>query len=287
MKFFKKKKQYGIAILILAIFSFAIMNGFIRYLADYYNVVMINIIRYWFLGSFLVMLNSFNIKRIKETSKSNFFYIQIFRGTMLAIQMCFAHYCFYKLGLVTTASIFAISPLLVTALSSLFLKEKVNWKRWLCVFSSFIGILLILRPGIIEFDPIIIIALGSTLSYAIYQILTRFVSKKDKVITSFFYTGFGGIFIMTLLTPFFYQTILAKHYIIILIVCILGSISHYLIIKAYEICEASLLQPFNYLQYIFIAIIGIFVFDEVLELPTIIGALIIIISGLYTYRKVK
>ena len=83
MKFFKKKNQYGIAILILAIFSFSIMNGFIRYLADYYNVVMINIIRYWFLGSFLVMLNSFNIKKIKETSKSNFFYIQVIHSKFL------------------------------------------------------------------------------------------------------------------------------------------------------------------------------------------------------------
>ena len=105
---------------------------------------------------------------------------------MLAIQMCFAHYCFLKLGLIETSAIFAVGPLMVTALSIIFLNEKVGWQRLVAIAFGFIGIMIILRPGMKVFDPLSILALACALSYAVYQILTRFVSKFDASETSFF-----------------------------------------------------------------------------------------------------
>ena len=122
---------------------------------------------------------------------------------MLAIQMCFAHYCFLKLGLIETSAIFAVGPLMVTALSIIFLNEKVGWQRLVAIAFGFIGIMIILRPGMKVFDPLSILALACALSYAVYQILTRFVSKFDASETSFFYTGITGAIILSFVGPFF------------------------------------------------------------------------------------
>ena len=124
-------------------------------------------------------------------------YLQIFRGSLLAIQMCFAHYCFLKLGLIETSAIFAIGPIMVTALSIIFLHEKVDWQRILTILSGFIGILIILRPGFKGFDPLSILALACAISYATYQILTRYVSSYDSPTTSFLYRHSWGIYFIS------------------------------------------------------------------------------------------
>ena len=250
------KNKKGIFLLIFAILCFSIMSGITRYLSEYYNVITLNMFRYWFFALFLISLNSNKNYSIIQVSKSKKKIIQIFRGSMLAIQMCFAHYCFLKLGLVQTSSIFAVGPLIVTALSVFILYEKVGWKRWTAIFCGFIGILIILRPGFKVFDPHLILALGCAFSYALYQVLTRFVSNYDSANTSFLYTGFAGAFILSFVGPFFTEDIKFFDWFLILIICILGTTAHYFVIKAYQASEASILQPFNYLQLVFVSIIG-------------------------------
>ena len=85
-----------------------------------------------------------------------------------------------------------------------FLQEKVGWKRLAAIAFGFLGILIILRPGIKVFDPFSLLALACAFSYAVYQILTRFVSAFDKSETSFFYTGITGAFILSFVGPLFY-----------------------------------------------------------------------------------
>ena len=281
------KNRIGIFFLIFAILCFSIMNGITRYLSEYYSVITLNMFRYWFFALFLVSLNSNQKFSIILVSKSKKKIIQIFRGSMLAIQMCFAHYCFLKLGLVQTSSIFAIGPLIVTALSVLILNEQVGWKRWTAIFFGFIGILIILRPGFKVFDPHLVLALGCAFSYALYQVLTRFVSSYDNANTSFLYTGFAGAFILSFVGPFFTEDIKLYDWLWILMICILGTTAHYFVIKAYQVSQASILQPFNYLQLVFVSIIGIFIFDEILEIPIVIGSGIIVSAGLYTFWRDK
>ena len=176
----------GILFLISAVLCFSIMNGITRELSETYNVITLNMFRYWFFAFILILMNNYNKKSTVLISKSKKQYLQIFRGSLLAIQMCFAHYCFLKLGLIETSAIFAIGPIMVTALSIIFLHEKVDWQRILTILSGFIGILIILRPGFKGFDPLSILALACAISYATYQILTRYVSSYDSPTTSFF-----------------------------------------------------------------------------------------------------
>ena len=280
-----KNKTTGILFIVSAVLCFSIMNGITKYLSEFYNVITLNMFRYWFFAVFLFFINSNKNKSIVIVSKSKNRLLQTFRGSMLAIQMCFAHYCFLKLGLIETSAIFAVGPLMVTALSIVFLNEKVGWQRLVAIAFGFIGIMIILRPGMKVFDPLSILALACALSYAVYQILTRFVSNFDTSETSFFYTGITGAIILSFVGPFFYIDVLKSDWILILMICFLGTSAHYFVIKAYQYSEASLLQPFNYLQLVFVSLIGIIVFNEVLEIPVLIGSLMIVFAGLFTFWR--
>jgi len=280
-----KNKTTGILFIVSAVLCFSIMNGITKYLSEFYNVITLNMFRYWFFAVFLFFINSNKNKSIVIVSKSKNRLLQTFRGSMLAIQMCFAHYCFLKLGLIETSAIFAVGPLMVTALSIIFLSEKVGWQRLVAIAFGFIGIMIILRPGMKVFDPLSILALACALSYAIYQILTRFVSNFDTSETSFFYTGITGALILSFVGPFFYIDVLKSDWILILMICFLGTSAHYFVIKAYQYSEASLLQPFNYLQLVFVSLIGMIVFNEILEIPVLIGSLMVVSAGLFTFWR--
>ena len=261
------------------------MNGVTKHLAETYNVITLNMFRYWFFALTIILINSKNKTAIMQTANSKRKLIQVFRGSLLAVQMCFAHYCFLELGLIETSAIFAVSPLFVTALAIIFLHEKLNLHRTIAISAGFIGVLIILRPGLDVFDPISYIALACAFGYASYQILTRFVSYYDSAGTSFFYTGISGALILSLVGPFFFTDLENFDWLLILIISFLGTSAHYFVIKAYQLSPASILQPFNYLQLVFNAIIGIIFFGESIEISVLIGSLIVVLAGLYSFKS--
>ncbi|HIG08222.1 MAG TPA: DMT family transporter [Alphaproteobacteria bacterium] len=277
--------KMGIVLMISAILCYSCMDGIIRYLSQHYNVITLGMFRYWFFALFIIIFHSRKGKSLKIVSKSKMQFLQILRSVILTVELCFAHYCFYKIGLIQTASIFAVGPLIVTALSVFVLKEAVGWRRWTAITVGFIGILIILRPGINVFDPFSFIALGCAFLYAVYQVLTRLVSRYDNNDTTLFYTGIVGVIILSSIGPFFYKEVQAIDWLWIFIISILGLSAHFCIIKALQLAEASMLQPFSYLHLVFVSIIGILVFNEILETSVLVGSIIVVSAGLYTFWR--
>ena len=163
------------------------------------------------------------------------------------MEMCFAHYCFLKIGLIETHAIFASCPLIVAVLALFILKEKFGWRRWAAIVLGFIGILIILRPGLKIFDPIALIAVACSFAFALYQVLTRYVSSDDEPNISFFYTGITGFVILSLVGPFFLTEISRIDGFYILIVCCLGTGGHFLMINAFKKAEASMPVSYTHL----------------------------------------
>ena len=271
--------------MISAIFLLSIMDGISKYLSQHYSVIAINMFRYWFFGALLIFLSYAPKEKKIKLPRTKYKYIQILRGTILAIEMCFAHYCFLKIGLIESHAIFASGPLIVAIFSLIILNEKFGWRRWSAIIFGFVGILIILRPGLKVFDPISLIAVGCAIAFSLYQVLTRYVSEEDDSDTSFFYTGATGLIVLTLIGPFFLTKIALIDVFFILAVCCLGAAGHYLMIKSFQNAEASLLQPFIYLHLVFVSFIGIFIFDENIDLPILIGSIIVIGAGLYTFWR--
>jgi len=281
----KNNVSLGILLMISAIFLLSIMDGISKYLSQHYSVIAINMFRYWFFGALLIFLSYVPKEKKIRVPKTKYKYIQILRGTILAIEMCFAHYCFLKIGLIESHAIFASGPLIVAIFSLIILNEKFGWRRWSAIIFGFVGILIILRPGLKVFDPISLIAVGCAIAFSLYQVLTRYVSDEDDSDTSFFYTGVTGLIVLTLIGPFFVTKIVFLDVFFILAVCCLGAAGHYLMIKSFQNAEASLLQPFIYLHLVFVSFIGIFIFDENIDLPILIGSIIVIGAGLYTFWR--
>ena len=279
---------FGITLMVITTFMFSSMDGVSRYLAEKNNVFTLVTMRYWFIA-FVMMVTCFFIKnRISDILNTKQPYIQFSRGVILSLNNCLVVYTFTLLGLVETHAIIACYPLIVAGLSVPFLGERVGWRRWMAIFTGFIGVIIILRPNTNVITEGSIFAIVGAIMFAVYLILTRYVSRSDTAITSFFWTGIGGTVTMSLISLFIWENILKEDYLWLLLMCILSAGSHFMMVKTLQVAEASVVQPFSYLQLVFGSIIGVTIFSESIDLMIIVGALVVIGSGLFTtWREYK
>ena len=279
---------YGISLMVITTFMFSSMDGFSRYLAENNNVFTLVTMRYWFITLVIIISFLFIKNPISEILKTNQPYIQFSRGIILSLNNCLVVYTFTLLGLVETHAIIACYPLIVAGLSVPFLGEKFGWRRWLAIFIGFIGVIIILRPTTNVVSEGSVFAIIGAIMFAVYLILTRYVSKSDTAVTSFFWTGIGGAVTMSIISLFIWDDILRKDYLWLFIMCLLSATSHFMMVKTLQVTEASVVQPFSYLQLVFGSIIGVTIFSESIDLMIIVGSLIVIGSGLFTtWREYK
>ncbi len=279
---------YGISLMVITTFMFSSMDGFSRYLAENNNVFTLVTMRYWFIA-LIILISCFFIKKpILEILKTNKPYIQFSRGVILSVNNCLVIYTFTLLGLVETHAIIACYPLIVAGLSVPFLEEKFGWRRWLAISIGFIGVIVILRPTTNVISEGSVFAIIGAIMFAVYLILTRHVSKSDAAVTSFFWTGIGGAVTMSIISLFIWDDILKEDYLWLFVMCLLSATSHFMMVKTLQVTEASVVQPFSYLQLVFGSIIGVTIFSESIDLMIIVGSLIVIGSGLFTtWREYK
>lgn len=274
--------RLGIILMTATSLVFAVQDGLSRHLAGEYNVLMVVMIRYWFFAAFVVAIARRQSGSIRAAARTAQPFVQILRGLMLATEICVMVMAFTLLGLVESHAIFACYPLLVAALSGPILGEAVGWRRWMAIGVGFIGVLVILQPGVTVFQPAALIPLTSATLFALYGLLTRYASRKDQAATSFFWTGTVGAVAMTAVGIWFWEPMSGRDWALMATLCVTGATGHWLLIKCYEVAEASAVQPFAYFQLVFATIVGVTVFGEVLELHVAVGAAIVVAAGLFT-----
>ncbi|MEM1341024.1 MAG: DMT family transporter [Pseudomonadota bacterium] len=279
--------QLGIVLMVLTTFVFAVQDGISRHLAGEYNTLMVVMIRYWFFAAFVIALALRQSGGIRAAARTGQPSLQIFRGVLLAVEICVAVIGFVILGLVESHAIFACYPLMIAALSGPVLGETVGWRRWVAVIAGFVGILIILQPGLRVFSPAALIPVGSAFLFALYGLLTRYAARQDSAATSFFWTGISGSVVMTAVGLWFWEPMARADWAWMLTLCVTGITGHWLLIKTYEVAEAGAVQPFAYFQLIFAAGIGLLVFGEALELNVIIGGAIVVGAGLFTLWRAR
>nr|WP_255596722.1 DMT family transporter [Cognatishimia sp. MH4019] len=269
-------------LMVATTFVFAAQDGISRHLAGEYNVMMIVMIRYWFFAAFVIAVARRKAGGIRQAAQTEQLPLQLFRGALLAIEICVMVGAFVLLGLIESHVIFAAYPLIIAALSGPILGERVGWKRWVAIGVGFIGVLIILQPGVKVFSPAAIVPLISALMFALYGLLTRYAARKDSAATSFFWTGVTGAVVMTVIGVWFWEPMSRPDWVWMALLCVTGAFGHYLLIRCYELAEASSLQPFAYLQLVFASALGLLVFNETLEMNVVIGASIVVAAGLFT-----
>jgi drug/metabolite transporter (DMT)-like permease len=283
----EQNNTLGIWLMIATAFVFAMQDGLSRHLAGEYNVFMIIMIRYWFFASFVIVVAARKAGGLRRAVATKQPLVQIFRGVLLALEICVMVTAFVVLGLVESHAVFAVYPLLIAALSGPVLGEKVGWRRWVAIGIGFLGVLIILQPGFGVFQPAALIPLLSAFMFALYGLLTRYVARDDSAAVSFFWTGTTGAVTMTAIGIWFWEPMVQGDWLWMGLLCLTSAFSHYLLIRAYEVAEASAVQPFAYLQLPFAAALGMLVFSETIRTNVLIGAGVVVGAGLFTLWRAR
>ena len=268
--------------MLIATIVFATQDGLSRYLAEKYSVTLTIILRFWALAAG-ISLYFFLFKKSRALVFSKRPLLQILRSSILVAEIFVTVYSFTIVGLVATSAIFSSYPLLVVIFSYFILREELTKLKIATVLIGFLGVLIIVRPGGELFQLQSIIPLIGAVLFALYGVLTRMASFSDSSYTSLIWTGLIGAFFSTFLAPFYLLPIDRSDIFLMLILCILGVIGHFTLIKAFEFAEATVVQPFAYFHLVFAGIIGVSIFNESLTWPIIIGSSIVILAGISSY----
>ncbi len=272
----------GIWLMVATTLVFALQDGISRHLASAYNVPMVVMIRYWFFAAFVLVIAARKAGGLRQAARTAQPLVQAFRGVLLAVEINVMVLAFVYLGLVESHAVFASYPLLIAALSGPILGEHVGWRRWLAIVVGFVGVLIILQPDQGVFSPYAAIPLLAALMFALYGLLTRYVARQDSAATSFFWTGTVGAAVATVIGLWFWQEMSPADWAWMGALCVTGATGHYLLIRCYEVAEASAVQPFAYLQLPFAASIGLVIFGETIRPNVALGAALIVAAGLFT-----
>lgn len=283
----QQNTNLGIWLMVAVSFIFAMQDGISRHLAGEYNVFMIIMIRYWFFAAFVISFAARKSGGLRNAARSSVTAMQIFRGVLLTVEILVAVTAFVVLGLVEAHAVFAVYPLLIAALSGPVLGEKVGWRRWVAIGIGFVGVLIILQPGFGVFQIEALIPLLAAFLFAIYGLLNRWVSRYDSSAVSFFWTGVSGAVVMTAVGFWYWEPMTGGDWAWMALLCVTSASSHYLLIRAYEVAEASAIQPFAYLQLVFASALGMVVFNEVLRPNVAVGAVIVVCAGLFTLWRAR
>ncbi|WP_417258280.1 DMT family transporter [Celeribacter sp.] len=279
--------RLGIIIMVFTMLLFALQDGLSRHLAGQYNVFMVIMIRYWIFAAFVIVWSARHAGGLRHAARSAQPKLQFFRGALLALEVIVMVIGFVKLGLVESHAMFAIYPLIITALSGPILGERVGWRRWMSVAIGFVGVMIILMPGSGVFSPAAIFPLGSATMFALYGLLNRYVSRKDPAAVTFFYTGISGAVVMTLIGVWFWEPMRPTDWAWMLTLGASAILGHYLLIRAYELSEASAIQPFAYLQLVFASGVGVVFFGDIIRMNVAIGTGIVVGAGLFALIRAQ
>jgi drug/metabolite transporter (DMT)-like permease len=273
----------GIACVLAAWLLFACMDAGSKLLAEDYSIIQILWVRFVSLAVIAAWLA--RRQGGSEALRTRHFWLQSLRSALLVVEIGLFILTITVLPLAEAHAILAVTPLIVTALSVPLLGEHVGLRRWSAIGVAFAGVLIILRPGLGAVHPIALLALVCSVMFALYQILTRIVSRADPPLTTLFYTALVGVGGLSAIIPFYWTSPDLEGWALFGMVAALGASGHFLLIKALQLAPASTLQPFSYTILIWATLVGFLVFGNLPDLLTVVGAIVITLSGIYAFAR--
>jgi len=275
----------GILFMILAMAGFALEDLFIKLLSSHVPVSQILIIL-GFSGTtvFLIIALLTHAPILHKDLLNRPVIVRTFCELFAAL---FFTSAIALTPLSSVASILMTTPLIVTMGAAVFFGEKVGWRRWTAIMIGFFGVLLILRPGFDGFMPASLLAVISTIFLAVRDLATRTmqfeISTTTVSIYAFFAVGISGFIAM----PFFSAMVIPSSIEIVYLISatFFGVIGYYAIVLATRNGDVSVISPFRYSRLVFAMLLSIIILSERPDLLTLIGASIIVISGIYSFVR--
>ena len=273
----------GILLFSLALMLFSVGDGASKYLTETLPPFQISWMRFGIFAFIVLVIAA--LRRDWSAFRSRCIHIQLARGVGITGSTVLFVTAMSYLPIAEATAISFVSPLLVTALAIPILGEKVGWRRWAAIVVGFVGVLIVVQPGSGQLGMAALLPLGSATCWAIALIATRMTSGRDGALTALIYASGLGFLLTTLLLPFgWVQPSLVE---LGWLVIAGGSTvsAHFLVIGAFHVARVSTLAPLAYMQLLWSGLIGYFAFHHMPDQWAIIGALVIMASGLYTASR--
>jgi len=274
--------KLSVLLMIGAMFVFTLMDAVAKVLTQEIGVWPTLWIRY--LGQ-AVLVFLIVLPRFGKIVKTSFPLLQLARSVFL---MC-ATMCFFwgisNIGLAEATAIMDISPVLITLGAVLFLGERIGIRRVIGIIGALIGAMIVIRPGSDVFSVYALFPLGAAICYSGYNIITRFVGAREDPWTSLFYTALFGAIVFSAIVPFYWQPLSMFTITLMAALSVMATLAQWLLIKALSLGEASLLAPIGYIALIFATFWGFLLFGDLPDQWTVIGALVIVVSGIYVWWR--
>lgn len=272
----------GIGLFLAATILFAVADTIAKFLTAELPIVQINWMRYLIFAAMALLLSTrtsghpFRVQRPR---------LQILRGCCVVSSSVLFIYGIREIPLAEAASIGFVAPLLITVLSIPLLGEVVGIRRWAAVFVGLIGVLVVMRPGTGAFQPAALLIVASASCWSLGLILTRKMAGTERAATTLLWSATTGLVVLSVLMPFNFKMPTAAQLGLALVQGILSSVGQWMVIQAHRTAPASTLAPIIYVQLIWSTIAGYIVFAAFPDRWTILGAAIIIASGVYTAHR--
>ena len=279
------KNSFAILLIFISIFFGSTMGALMKLAQTDLNVYTAGFLRF-FLG--LIIIAPYIIKSKLKVYQTKNIKIHLIRSGLNLPAMLLG---FAALTMVPFEKISALSfivPFIVTILAVIFLKEKIRLYRISALFIGLLGMLIILRPGIIDVSIGIQMTILSSFIWAVVMIITKKLTKNDSAITILTYQYTFMTFLSFIVVLFFWNTPSLSSLLYIFLAACSGTIVHIALNHALKLVDVSMTQPFSFFGLIIASLYGFFLFDEKPDLFTWIGALIIFIGiAIITYREIK
>jgi drug/metabolite transporter (DMT)-like permease len=219
----------------------------------------------------------FSTKRLK---------LQLLRSCLLMASTVLNFLALRHLRLDQTMTIQFLAPLLVALAAGPMLGEWVGWRRLIAILVGFVGILVAIRPGFAEVPPGVIFAFGCMLTYAIFMLLTRYLSAYDPSEVTLAYSMVAGVVLAApVAIAGWVWPANSFIWVLVLSMGLWGALGHLLFIMAYRHAPASTIAPFIYTQILAMTVLGYSVFGDLPDQWTLLGSSIVIASGIYLVHR--
>ncbi|UCH73418.1 MAG: DMT family transporter [Rhodospirillales bacterium] len=272
----------GIAWMLLTMFLFVSMDAIVKHLLQTYPVPQVAWARFFF---HTVLLAAVLGRRLPATFATRRRGLQVLRSGLLTVTTLQFFGGLYFLPLAEMTAIMQSAPLLVTALSLPLLGEHVGIRRWAGVAVGFAGALIIIRPGTEAMQLAALLPLGAALTFALYQITTRILSRTDATFNTLLYTPLIGAIALSIAAPFFWVMPDLEGWVLMILTGMFGGLGHFTMIRAFTWAPAATVSPFGYSALVWAALFGLVLFGDFPDAWTIAGALVIVGSGLYILHR--
>ena len=275
-----RNRQIGIALVTATTLMFAVLDTSAKYLIQTLPVLQVVWLRFVF--HTLLMTAIFMPSMGRRLFVVSNLKLQLIRGVMLASMTGLNFFALQYLQLAETGAVQFSVPVLIALFSAWLLHEKLDAKRWLAICLGFVGVLVIIRPGTNGFHPAIFLCILNALLYAAFNLMTRRLASSDHPLV----TQLASASVPSLLlapfaiwnwqSPDSWQT-----WLILVMAGLCGGLGHTASALAHRYASAAVLGPFLYQQIIYLVLGGWLVFGQVPDSAVVLGAIIVVMSGLY------